>query len=74
MKQDDRPFSRRFGYRGPEQEITIREDAPEMLRQAIVSIADCLGLISVKNASRCMQCPKEIAGQGRNWKRVPECF
>lgn len=34
MHNDDRPFSRPFGYSAPEQEITIREDAPEALREA----------------------------------------
>ena len=39
----DGPFSRRFGYR-PEPEITIREDAPEWLRFAVVDIAREVGL------------------------------
>ena len=44
MTTDERPFSRRFGYRGPESEITIREDAPSDLRAAIVLLAEGLGL------------------------------
>ncbi len=40
----DAPFSRRFGYRSAEPEITIREDAPNWLRLALVEIAGELGL------------------------------
>ncbi len=32
-------FSDRHGYRGPELEITVREDAPEKLRYAIPLMA-----------------------------------
>lgn len=41
---DDQPFSRRMGYRAAEPEITIREDAPDEMRHAIVMLADSLGL------------------------------
>jgi hypothetical protein len=34
------PFSRRHGYRLPAAEITIREDAPEGLRHAVISLAE----------------------------------
>ena len=44
MGQDERPFSQRFGYRGQEAEITVREDAPPDLRAAIVLLAEKLGL------------------------------
>ncbi|NWG04887.1 MAG: hypothetical protein HXY44_18695 [Syntrophaceae bacterium] len=37
-------FSKRFGYRRPMAEITIREGAPEKLRMAIIQIAIDLGL------------------------------
>lgn len=37
-------FSKRFGYRRPMAEITIREAAPEELRMAIIQIACDLGL------------------------------
>jgi len=37
-------FSKRFGYRRPMPEITIREAAPEELRMAIIQIACNLGL------------------------------
>ena len=38
------PFSRRHGYSGQAQEITIREDAPESLRAFVLSRAEHLGL------------------------------
>jgi hypothetical protein len=44
MTSDQRPFSQRFGYRGPETEITVREGAPADLRAAIVILAENLGL------------------------------
>ena len=37
-------FSKRFGYRRPKAEITIRESAPEELRIAVIEIACDLGL------------------------------
>jgi AbiJ N-terminal domain 4 len=37
-------FSHRHGYRGPEQDITVREDAPEDLRFAIPLIAQDAGM------------------------------
>jgi hypothetical protein len=40
MSDDPRSFSRRFGYHAPGKEITIREDAPEELRDALVMLAD----------------------------------
>jgi hypothetical protein len=38
------PFSRRHGYSGQAQEITIWEDAPESLRSFVLSRAEDLGL------------------------------
>ena len=38
------PFSRRHGYRAPDREITVREDAPGNLRCAVVQIAEELGI------------------------------
>lgn len=38
MDDSNRPFSERFGYRGPEVEITIREDAPEVVRDGILML------------------------------------
>lgn len=40
MSSDNRSFSSRFGYRSPEKEITIREGAPDELREAVVMLAD----------------------------------
>ena len=37
-------FSRRHGYRGPDRDITVREDAPGNRRCAVVQIAEELGL------------------------------
>lgn len=37
-------FSDRHGYRGPDEEITIREDAPDGLRFAVLAIAKEAGL------------------------------
>ncbi|MER8664511.1 hypothetical protein NKH34_25625 [Mesorhizobium sp. M1148] len=39
----NRPSSERFGYSGPDAEITLREDAPESLRFAIVQITHNTG-------------------------------
>lgn len=38
------PFSRRHGYSAPEVEITIREDAPDLVRAAIIALASSFGL------------------------------
>ena len=37
-------FSERYGHRAPDAEITVREDAPEALRGAIIMIAEGLGM------------------------------
>ena len=37
-------FSERYGHREPDAEITVREDAPEALRNAILMIAEGLGM------------------------------
>lgn len=54
MNKDNRPFSRRFGYTAPAQEITVREDAPDDLRGAVVMLGDSLGLSA--NAMRHAVC------------------
>lgn len=38
MDDSNRSFSERFGYRGPDAEITIREDAPEIVRDGILML------------------------------------
>lgn len=38
------PFSRRYGYSAPEAAISIREDAPDFVRSAVVSLARGFGL------------------------------
>ena len=37
-------FSKRYNYRGPEEEISVREDAPEDLRFALPQIAEDVGV------------------------------
>ena len=37
-------FSDRHGYRGPEQEISVREEAPDELRYAIPLIPEEVGM------------------------------
>lgn len=39
------PFSRRHGYRAPDREITVRQDAPGDLRYAVIQIAGELGIL-----------------------------
>jgi len=38
------PFSRRHGYAAPEAEITVREDAPDIVRSAVLALAHAHGL------------------------------
>ena len=73
MMQDNRPFSQRFGYRGPEVEITVREDAPADLRAAIVLLADNLGLTpSNMRLGACSVLLK--APDSNNWSEYPNVF
>jgi hypothetical protein len=44
MHDSQPPFSGRYGFRGPEAEITVREDAPEILREGIVMLGYAAGL------------------------------
>lgn len=44
MSDATTPFSSRFGYKAPAVEISIREDAPEALRVAVIALAAGLGL------------------------------
>lgn len=73
MHNDDRPFSRRFGYVAAEQEITIREDAPESLRAAVVMLADNLGLSpkTMRHAACGVLLTKPDPG---NWSDYPNVF
>ena len=36
--KENQPFSKRFGHVGKNQEITVREDAPENFRYAVIAI------------------------------------
>jgi hypothetical protein len=38
MNERGSPFSERFGFRGPDAEITIREDAPDAVRDAVAML------------------------------------
>ncbi|ANH05796.1 MULTISPECIES: AbiJ-NTD4 domain-containing protein [Hyphomicrobiales] len=44
MVESGSSFSERFGYRAPDAEITIREDAPEVLRVGVTQLAYGAGL------------------------------
>ncbi len=44
MNDPNSPFSARFGFRAPDAEITIREDAPEGVRDAITMLGYACGL------------------------------
>ena len=37
-------FSERFGYRGPDAEITIREEAPEEIRNGVLMLGYAAGI------------------------------
>ncbi|MGO4571039.1 AbiJ-NTD4 domain-containing protein [Microvirga sp. 2TAF3] len=73
MRDETLPFSRRFGYRSPDAEITVREDAPDELREAIVMLADNLGL-RPENA-RLEVCGILLTQPDRNnWTPYPNIF
>jgi hypothetical protein len=38
-------FSERFGYRAPDAEITVREDAPEEVRAGVVMLGYASGMV-----------------------------
>lgn len=44
MSDPRSPFSERFGYRAPDAEITIREDAPEGVRDGVVMLGYATGM------------------------------
>jgi hypothetical protein len=73
MTADERPFSQRFGYRGPDTEITVREDAPADLRAALVILAENLGL-SPRNM-RLGACSVLLkAPDPNNWSEYPNVY
>ncbi len=47
--KENQPFSKRFGHIGKNQEITVREDAPENFRYAVIAIAEENAHISSSN-------------------------
>lgn len=66
-------FSKRFGYRGPKPEITIREEAPEELRMAVIQIACDLGL--KPSQIRETVCKVVLRAPNRdNWSEYPNVW
>ncbi len=70
---DDQPFSRRMGYRPAESDITIREDAPDEMRHAIVMLADSLGLDPDDTRSEVCRILLKIP-KNSNWTLYPNIF
>lgn len=69
----NRSFSDRHGYRGPEPEITIREDAPDFLRFQVASIARSCGLSPT--AIRTIVCDILLeVPDPRNWSEYPNIW
>lgn len=70
---DSDAFSRRFGYRAEEAPVSVREDAPDELRDGIVILADNLGL-DPHNA-RLEVCGVLLARPDpSNWSAYPNVF
>lgn len=66
-------FSDRHGYHGPEQEITVRDDAPEGLRFAIPLIAQDAGM--VPTAMRRIICQVLLVPPDpSNWSEYPNVW
>ncbi|MFC3967624.1 AbiJ-NTD4 domain-containing protein [Rhizobium lemnae] len=69
----NRSFSDRHGYRGPEPEITIRDDAPDFLRFQVASIARSCGLSPT--AIRTIVCDILLeVPDPRNWSEYPNIW
>lgn len=66
-------FSKRFGFHDPEREITIREDAPEELRYALLSLAEDCGLRP--NRMRSIACGILLRRpEPSNWSEYPNVW
>jgi len=63
-------FSKRNGYRAEEQEITIHEDAPQELREFIVSSALATGLEAKQVRGAICHVLRKVADAG-NWSTQP---
>ena len=74
MPQDsEAPFSRRHGYRAPDREITVREDAPDGLRFAVLQIARDIGMMP--SAMRDVVCAMLlVAPDPNNWSNYPNIW
>ena len=69
MMSDD-GFSDRHGYRETDAEITVREDAPPSLREAILAIADRVGMSP--SGMRRILCQELLARPDpNNWSEYP---
>lgn len=70
---DNFSFSDRFGYRGNSQPITVREDAPEELRDALIMLAESHGLgPSTMRQSICGLLLR--APDPSNWSEYPNIY
>jgi hypothetical protein len=70
---EERSFSRRLGYRGEDAPITVREDAPDVLRGGLVMLADSLGL--APNNARFEVCGVLLRRPDpSNWSAYPNVF
>ena len=66
-------FSHRHGYRGADAEITVREDAPEALRSAILLIAQAAGMSPT--AMRRIVCQVLLTSpDSSNWSDYPNVW
>src|SRR4051812_10881835 len=64
-------FSRRHGYAGQAMPITVREDAPEALRHAVVQIAAEVGF-EAPSAKRALICRVlRVMPDSNNWSEYP---
>ncbi len=63
-------FSKRFGYRDSARGITVREDAPRELREAVVQIAYSVGVAPSALRKIVCRAPRVQPSQG-NWSEYP---
>ena len=72
-KNEHHPFSRRHGYRPDHSEITVRNDAPEDVRFAVIEIAR--GLEMVPSTMRDVVCGVLLTPPNRNnWSEYPNIW
>lgn len=67
------PFSKRHNYRAPAPEITVREDAPERLRAAVLETANNLGF--GPSSLRSVVCRVlRVRANSLNWSEYPNVW